>query len=128
VAEVTVAARTPAKAAVLVPLAETLGVRVRLQPWEEPIGPTDLLVSTVNAGVADGRAEELATMSAAVFDVIYHPWPTPLAQAAVARERVVLSGLDLLVHQALLQIELMTGATVPAALLYHVGHAALATA
>lgn len=128
VAEVTVVARTPAKAAVLVPLAERLGVRVRLQAWEELVGPTDLLVSTVNAGAADDRADELAGASSAVFDVIYHPWPTPLAQAAVARDRVVLNGLDLLVHQALLQIELMTESAVPAALLYRAGHAALAVA
>ncbi len=128
VGEVTVVARTPAKAAVLVPLAETLGVRLRLQPWDEPVAVTDLLVSTVNAGAADDRAEELAEMSAAVFDVIYHPWPTPLAQAAVARDRVVLNGLDLLVHQAVGQIELMTGQAVPAAVLYRAGHAALATA
>jgi shikimate dehydrogenase len=126
VAEVTVVARTPAKAAVLVPLAESLGVRVRLQDWSERIVVTDLLVSTVNAGAADDRADELAGASAAVFDVIYHPWPTPLAQAAVARDRVVLNGLDLLVHQALLQIELMTESSVPAAVLYRAGHAALA--
>lgn len=125
VAEVTVVARTPAKAAVLVPLAERLGVRVRLQAWEEPAGPTDLLVSTVNAGAADDRADELAAASRCVFDVIYHPWPTPLAQAAVTRDRVVLNGLDLLVHQALLQVELMTGASVPAAVLYQAGHTAL---
>lgn len=128
VGEVTVVARTPAKAAVLVPLAETLGVRLRLQPWDEPVAVTDLLVSTVNAGAADDRAEELAEMSAAVFDVIYHPWPTPLAQAAVARDRVVLNGLDLLVRQAVGQIELMTEQSVPAAVLYRAGHAALATA
>jgi shikimate dehydrogenase len=128
VAEVTVVARTPAKAAVLVPLAETLGVGVRLQDWSEPIGGTDLLVSTVNAGAADDRADELAGASAAVFDVIYHPWPTPLASAAVGRDRVVLNGLDLLVHQALLQIELMTGSSVPAAVLYQAGHAALSAA
>ena len=126
VAEVTVVARSPAKAAVLVPLAERLGVRVRLQAWEEVVGPTDLLVSTVNAGAADDRADELADASAAVFDVIYHPWPTPLAQAAATRDRVVLNGLDLLVHQALLQIELMTESSVPAAVLYQAGHAALA--
>ncbi|HEY5783715.1 MAG TPA: shikimate dehydrogenase [Microlunatus sp.] len=128
VAEVTVVARTPAKAAVLVPLAENLGIRMRLQAWEELVGPTDLLVSTVNAGAADDRAEELAGVSSAVFDVIYHPWPTPLAQAAVARDRVVLNGLDLLVHQALLQIELMTESSVPAAVLYRAGRTALATA
>lgn len=126
--EVTVVARAPARAAVLVPLAETLGVRLRLQPWEEPVGPNDLLVSTVNAGAADDRAEELAEVSRCVFDVIYHPWPTPLAQAAAARDRVVLNGLDLLVHQAVRQIELMTEASVPAAVLYRAGHAALATA
>lgn len=124
--EVTVLARTPAKAAALAPLAETLDVRLSIQPWEEPIRPTDLLVSTVAAGAADARAEELAELSAAVFDVIYHPWPTPLAQAAVARERVVLNGLDLLVHQAVLQIELMTGSSIPPALLYEAGHTALA--
>jgi shikimate dehydrogenase len=126
VTEVTVVARTPAKAAVLVPLAERLGVRVSLQAWEELVAPTDLLVSTVNAGAADDRADELAAASEAVFDVIYHPWPTPLAQAAVARDRVVLNGLDLLVHQALLQIELMTEASVPATVLYRAGHSALA--
>lgn len=126
VEEVTLVARTPAKATVLVPLAETLGVRLRLQPWTEPVGVTDLLVSTVNAGAADDRAEELADVSRCVFDVIYHPWPTPLAQAAVARDRVVLNGLDLLVHQAVGQIELMTGQAVPAAVLYRAGHAALA--
>ena len=60
--------------------------------------------------------------------MIYHPWPTPLAQAAAARDRVVLNGLDLLVHQALLQIELMTESSVPAAVLYRAGHAALAGA
>jgi shikimate dehydrogenase len=128
VTEVSVVARTPARAAVLVPLAEALGVRVRLQSWDEPVAPTDLLVSTVNAGAADARAAELAGASAAVFDVIYHPWPTPLAQAAVARDLLVLNGLDLLVHQALLQIELMTESTVPADLLYRAGHAALAGA
>lgn len=128
VEQVTVVARTPAKAAVLVPLAETLGVRLQLQPWAEPVSVTDLLVSTVNAGAADDRADELAEASRCVFDVIYHPWPTPLAQAAVARDRVVLNGLDLLVHQAVGQIALMTERAVPAAVLYRAGRAALATA
>lgn len=123
--EVTVVARTPAKAAVLVPVAEALGVRLQIQDWADPVRPTDLLVSTANAGAADDRASELAAVSSAVFDVIYHPWPTPLAEAAVAADRVLLNGLDLLVHQALLQIELMTGSSVPAAVLYETGRAAL---
>lgn len=44
-----------------------------------------------------------------VFDVIYDPWPTPLATWAESRGRAVVNGLDLLAHQAALQVELMTG-------------------
>jgi shikimate dehydrogenase len=127
-AEVTVVARTPAKAALLLPLAETLGVALTVQHWDAPAVISDLLLSSAPAGAADARAEEWASASAAVFDVIYHPWPTPLAQAAADRGRIVLNGLDLLVHQALLQIELMTGSSVPVAVLYEAGHAALAVA
>jgi shikimate dehydrogenase len=48
-----------------------------------------------------------------LFDVLYDPWPTPLAAAWAAAGGTVLGGLDLLVHQAVLQVELMTGAAVP---------------
>lgn len=125
-AAVRVVARTPAKAAPLVPLGASLGVTVIVRRWEEPAVASDLLVSTAAAGAADARAQEWAEASAAVFDVVYHPWPTPLAQAAADRGRVVINGLDLLVHQALLQIQLMTGSSVPAAVLYAAGRAALA--
>jgi shikimate dehydrogenase len=41
--------------------------------------------------------------------VLYHPWPTPLAAAWAEHGGVVLGGQDLLVHQAVRQVELMTG-------------------
>ncbi|MDN5762801.1 MAG: shikimate dehydrogenase [Microlunatus sp.] len=123
--EIVVVARNPVKAGPLVPLADVLGVRLVLRSWDEPAPSTDLLVSTVTAGAADPRADELAAASAAVFDVVYHPWPTPLAHAAALAERVLLNGLDLLVHQAVRQVELMTGRSVPAAVLYEAGHTAL---
>ena len=44
-----------------------------------------------------------------VFEVVYDPWPTPLAPAAAGAGGVLVSGLDLLVHQAALQFELFTG-------------------
>jgi shikimate 5-dehydrogenase len=59
-----------------------------------------------------------------VFEVRYDPWPTPLAAAADGR--VLVGGLDLLVHQALLQVELFTGAPAPLAVLRAAGEAALA--
>jgi shikimate dehydrogenase len=44
-----------------------------------------------------------------LFDAIYDPWPTPLAAAAIAAGVPVVSGLDLLLGQALSQFEQFTG-------------------
>jgi shikimate dehydrogenase len=63
-------------------------------------------------------AAEVAASAPLVFDIVYAPWPTPLAAAAAQADRPVIGGLDLLVGQALRQIELMTGETVPAEVLY----------
>ena len=50
--------------------------------------------------------------AAAVFDVVYDPWPTALAAAAERGGAQVVSGLDLLAHQAALQVLAMTGGDV----------------
>jgi shikimate dehydrogenase len=44
---------------------------------------------------------------------VYHPWPTVLAQAAARAGIPVASGMDLLLHQAARQVELMTGRPAP---------------
>jgi shikimate dehydrogenase len=44
-----------------------------------------------------------------VLDVVYHPWPTPLAAAAARAGDTVVSGFEFLVQQAGPQVELMTG-------------------
>jgi shikimate dehydrogenase len=69
----------------------------------------DLLVSTIPATAVP--ADAMAS-SSAVFDVVYDPWPTPLATAATEAGRPLVTGIDLLAHQAALQVELMTGETV----------------
>jgi len=122
---VTVVARDPAKADSLRPLAETLQLSLAVQRWDEDLAPADLVVSTVTAGAADDRAEQIAASAPAVFDAVYDPWPTPLAVAAEGAGRTVLNGLDLLVGQAVLQIELMTGHRVNAQLLLSAGREAL---
>ncbi|HET9518574.1 MAG TPA: shikimate dehydrogenase, partial [Actinoplanes sp.] len=47
--------------------------------------------------------------SSVLFDALYDPWPTPLADAAAAAGARVVSGLDLLLAQALSQFEQFTG-------------------
>jgi shikimate dehydrogenase len=75
----------------------------------------DLVVATVPAGAADHLAGVLARVPV-LFDAIYHPWPTPLA-AAGGPDRITVTGLDMLLHQAFRQVELMTGQPAPAAVM-----------
>lgn len=88
--------------------------------------PAQVLVSTIPASAQEDAALALAARSPVVFDVVYDPWPTPLAAAASAQGQVLVSGLDLLVHQAALQVVLMTGADqAPVAAMRRAGEAAL---
>lgn len=71
----------------------------------------EVVVSTVPP---EAQSPELVDRCAAVpvlFEVVYDPWPTPLA--ASAGDRVLVSGLDLLLHQAALQFEIFTGLAAP---------------
>jgi shikimate dehydrogenase len=86
----------------------------------------DIVVSTVPA---DAQTPQLLAAFAgvpAVFEVVYDPWPTPLAESAQDSGRQLVSGLDLLAHQAILQMVLMTGESVPVGLVRDAGRAELA--
>jgi shikimate dehydrogenase len=138
VTEVTVAVRSQATAGELLAVAGRLGVRVRLTGFGagpgagagpgDPPGDWQLLISTVPAGAADQYAALITSgglRAAAVLDVIYHPWPTRLARAAGQAGAVVAGGLELLLHQAARQVELMTGRTAPVEAMRQAGRAAL---
>jgi shikimate dehydrogenase len=75
--------------------------------------PVDLLVCTLPAPAQNPRLLAGVAQARCVFDVAYDPWPTPLAAVAMERGVPVVSGLDLLVHQAVPQFELMTGLPAP---------------
>ncbi len=77
--------RDQARAGGLLAAARRLGLAVELRPFGSPVRDGDLLISTVPAGAADFYAERAVDPRArpsAVLDVVYHPWPTPLAAAA----------------------------------------------
>ena len=80
---------------------------VTLDGLEELHG--DVLVSTVPASAQVPELLAAVAGIRVVFDVVYEPWPTPLAAAAERSGRTVLSGLDLLVAQAINQVVAMTG-------------------
>lgn len=116
VTDLVVAGRRPESRAEVLALAATLGLPARgigFTAAEMTGLDRDLVVSTVPAGAADPLAATLAA-APVLLDVVYHPWPTPLA-AAGGPTRITVSGLDMLLHQALRQFSLFTGLPAPAA-------------
>ena len=105
--------RSQGRAAQLIPTAERCGIELRVRPWTEAreVVEHPLVINTTPAGAADELAEavEKENPDGTLFDVLYHPWPTRLAAAWEHGGGTVLGGLALLIHQAALQVELMTG-------------------
>lgn len=86
------------------------------------------MIATTPAGTTDALAARLPERPATLFDVLYEPWPTELAARWSAYGGAVVSGLDLLVHQAVLQVERMTGrGPAPLAAMRRAGEHALAS-
>ncbi|WP_037570800.1 shikimate dehydrogenase [Phaeacidiphilus oryzae] len=94
-------------------LGASLGVAVTAAPWRERARAFDaeLTIATTPAGSTDDLADSVPASPGVLFDVLYDPWPTRLAAAWSARGGAVVNGLDLLVHQAVLQVEQFTGVT-----------------
>ncbi|MGW9212222.1 shikimate dehydrogenase [Embleya sp. NPDC055664] len=107
---------------------ERLGVAVIVRPWTEAAEAlaAPLLVATTPKGAVDHLAIEVPADPGVLFDVLYDPWPTALAGAWGHAGGTVVGGLDLLVHQAVLQVELMTGHPGPLTAMRTAGEAALA--
>jgi shikimate dehydrogenase len=125
--------RDPARAGGLRATADRLGLPIRLCPFAALYAPDaavpDLLISTVPAGAADDYAQRLRLTRRApvtVMDVVYHPWPTPLATAAQEAGAIVASGYAMLLHQAAAQVELMTGKPAPLEAMREAGEQELA--
>jgi shikimate dehydrogenase len=91
--------------------AERLGVRPTISGalFTEPLPAADLVISTLPGGAADVLSATRWKPETMVLDVVYAPWPTALAGSALAAGCPVVSGLTVLLHQAVAQVELMTG-------------------
>lgn len=108
VVEVDVLVRDLGRTGELRTTAERLGVAPRLHAdLADPaayVEGADVVISTLPTGAADHVA---CRGAGTVLDAVYAPWPTRFAaQATGAR---VVGGMDMLLHQAVAQVELMTG-------------------
>ncbi|HWL36472.1 MAG TPA: shikimate dehydrogenase [Frankiaceae bacterium] len=91
-------------------LREKTGGVAHFAPWthvREEVDKADVVVNTTPKHAADELAK--GWRGKPLVDVLYDPWPTALAAAAQAGGHPVAGGLVVLVHQAVRQIELVTG-------------------
>jgi shikimate dehydrogenase len=125
--EIVVYVRSEARAAEMRQWGKRLDVDMRTADWSEAHRAlcAPLVVATTPAGATDALAEAVPERPTALFDVLYDPWPTELAARWSMCGGAVVSGLDLLVHQAVHQVKLMTGRTVAVDLIRDVGEKAL---
>jgi shikimate dehydrogenase len=91
--------------------AERLGMQPEISGslFTEPLPPADLVISTLPGGAADSLSVTRWKPDTTVLDVVYAPWPTPFAGSARDVGCPVVSGLSVLLYQAVAQVELMTG-------------------
>ncbi len=112
----TVLVREPRRAGALRDAAARLGVRpqVRRGIDDAEVGDAPVVISALPRGAADQLGRKTRWSPGGVLlDVIYNPWPTVLAESAGRAGRAVISGRSMLLHQAVRQIELMTGQQAP---------------
>ncbi|WP_432023715.1 shikimate dehydrogenase [Streptomyces parvus] len=127
---VTAYVRSPERAGEMRGWGERLGVDVITADWADAAAALSapLVIATTPAGATDAFTGSVPEAPGILFDVLYEPWPTELAAAWSAHGGTVVGGLDLLVHQALLQVERMTGRIpAPLAAIRQAGEAALAS-
>lgn len=117
ISSVSLVVRDPSRASAAVSTAARVGVSVEVLSLSSVdlaalAAASDVLVSTVPAEATVSLASALA-QAPYVLDVVYHPWPTPVAVAVSGTGTRLATGLDMLLHQAFGQVEQFTGKPAP---------------
>ena len=112
---VDVVVRDPARAGDVTRVLDVLGVPSTVTPFPNAVLDAPLVVSTVPLDAQPAVAALPWGPGHTVLDVLYAPWPTPLAQRVTSAGGTVAGGLEVLFWQATAQVELMTGQPAPIA-------------
>ena len=104
---VEIVARRAAAVQPLADLGATLGIHVVGVPLEEfdhASVPVTIATLPGDAAVPDAAADALAAHGGLLLDAVYGHWPTALSSAWGRAGQPAVSGLGMLLHQALLQV------------------------
>lgn len=78
--------------------------------WGADLVESDVLINATPSEVADPYAERLHGRVSGIFmEALYNPWPTKMLQKWRTLDGLAIDGLELLVHQGIDQVELMSG-------------------
>ena len=110
---VDVVVRDPSRAGDVTRVLDVLGVPFSVTPLPVSALEAPLVVSTVPIGAQPDLLALPWRGDHQVLDVLYAPWPTPLAERVTAVGGTVTGGMDVLFWQATAQVELMTGHPAP---------------
>jgi shikimate dehydrogenase len=104
-------------------------ISVSYLPWEptDVLNDADLVINTTPGQAADYFLSGIDKPRGTLFEVLYHPWPTALSKAWSESKAQVIDGLDLLIHQAIAQVEIFSGVACDRELLYEKMRAAALT-
>ncbi len=103
-------ARNAIKSATCIDLGNELGITIdSTTSIEDKFFATDVTINATPVGVADDLVANLGLARGVLLDVVYNPWPTKLATAWKAKGLTTIPGHQMLLNQAVRQVELFTG-------------------
>jgi shikimate dehydrogenase len=111
--QVDVVVRDPARTGDVTRVLEALEVPATVTRFTDAALDAPLVVSTVPIDAQPGLLALPWRAGHTVLDVLYAPWPSPLAEHVTALGGTVAGGLEVLFWQATVQVELMTGRPAP---------------
>jgi len=89
-------------------------VQMDLITWDSDIkfNDFDLVVNTTPGETASRFIDQSSCAGTTFFEVLYNPWPTQLLSHWRASGGFAIDGLDLLIHQAISQVEIFSSRSV----------------
>lgn len=113
-AKLTLLARDRAKAKAVRARVRASGFRLqvgKISHFSRVVSKADVVISTLPSGVLDGYANKLAKSKfysprGTLLDVAYEPWPSEAAKLWKRAELNAVSGLEMLMYQAIAQLRI----------------------
>lgn len=109
--QVTVAHRNPGREIAI--RRSGLDLSINFIPWASDIdfADYDLVVNTSPGDAASVFIDQISRVGSTFFEVLYNPWPTKILTKWRDSGGYGIDGLDLLIHQAISQVEIFASRT-----------------